>query len=270
MTVDHVGAYGIDLLGGWHYTVFRIVGRIAAPLFLSILVHSIRCTRNKTNFLKRLYFAGAAVGLSDTIFNALGSSIFGIHDFGNILFTYFYVVFYVILIEKMIVAVQGKSIRECAKCLGILGLSLLPCVVYRIIDHAMPDGMSVQQRVLVQNLRDSLLPTIDHLEYGIGFVVLGLLLYFVKKKTLQGLVYLIFCIVCMCGTAISMGNPNIYIGSSFASLYFDPMQCWMIWALPIMMLYSPKKGKNAKKFFYWYYPLHRYVIIIASVVLGSG
>ena len=43
------------------------IGRIAAPLFLFILVQSIRHTRNRTNFLKRLYLAGAVIGLSNTV-----------------------------------------------------------------------------------------------------------------------------------------------------------------------------------------------------------
>lgn len=62
MTVDHVGAFGSDILGSWYYTIFRMIGRIAAPLFLFILVQSIRHTRNRTNFLKRLYLAGAVIG----------------------------------------------------------------------------------------------------------------------------------------------------------------------------------------------------------------
>jgi hypothetical protein len=44
----------------------------------------------------------------------------------------------------------------------------------------------------------------------------------------------------------------------------------MILALPIMMLYNQKKGRNIKGFFYWYYPVHRYVIVIVSAMLGSG
>ena len=80
MTIDHIGAFGNQ-----YYAILRIIGRAAAPLFLFILVQSIRYTKNRTNLLKRLYFAGVLVGLADTTFNAL--NIFGIHDFGNILFT---------------------------------------------------------------------------------------------------------------------------------------------------------------------------------------
>lgn len=261
MTIDHIGAFGNQ-----YYAMLRIVGRAAAPLFLFILVQSIRYTKNRTKLLKRLYFAGVLVGLLDTVFNAL--NIFGIHDFGNILFTYFYVGLYVTIIEKTVIAIRGRNIRDCAKWLGVFGLWLLPSVAYRIIDIIVPTGLPVQQRILVQGFRDALLPSIEHLDYGLGFVALGLFLYFVKKKTLQGIVYFLFCTVCMCGAAVARRNPDILINSAFATLYFDPMQCCMILALPIMLLYNQKKGKNVKGFFYWYYPIHRFLIIITYAMLG--
>lgn len=261
MTIDHIGAFGNQ-----YYAILRIVGRAAAPLFLFILVQSIRYTKNRTKLLKRLYFAGVLVGLLDTVFNAL--NIFGIHDFGNILFTYFYVGLYVTIIEKTVIAIRGRNIRDCAKWLGVFGLWLLPSVAYRILDIIVPTGLPVQQRILVQGFRDALLPSIEHLDYGLGFVALGLFLYFVKKKTLQGIVYFLFCTVCMCGAAVARRNPDILINSAFATLYFDPMQCCMILALPIMLLYNQKKGKNVKGFFYWYYPIHRFLIIITYAMLG--
>lgn len=120
----------------------------------------------------------------DTVFNAL--NIFGIHDFGNILFTYFYVGLYVTIIEKTVIAIRGRNIRDCAKWLGVFGLWLLPSVAYRILDIIVPTGLPVQQRILVQGFRDALLPSIEHLDYGLGFVALGLFLYFVKRKPCRG------------------------------------------------------------------------------------
>lgn len=35
-----------------------------------------------------------------------------------------------------------------------------------------------------------------------------------------------------------------------------------------MLLYNQKKGKNVKGFFYWYYPIHRFLIIITYAMLG--
>lgn len=71
--------------------------------------------------MKRLYLAGAVIGLSNTIFNVLGANIFGIHDFGNTLFTFFYVGFYVTIIEKISVAIPEKTYENVPRVLGSWG-----------------------------------------------------------------------------------------------------------------------------------------------------
>ena len=157
------------------------------------------------------------------------------------------------------------------KLVALGTISLLTCVVYRIIDWIVPNGIPIQQRLLFQGVRDSLLPAVDHLEYGIGFVILGVILYFAKKKTWQCLVYFMFCIICICGNAVAIINPDIYdiyASSSFAWLYFDGLQHYMILALPVMMMYNQRKGRDVKAFFYWYYPVHRFFIIIVSAIIA--
>ena len=62
MTVDHLGAFGFEIPAiGRYYTRLRAVGRLAMPLFLFLLVQSIRHTRSKPRFLLRLYVAGMTV-----------------------------------------------------------------------------------------------------------------------------------------------------------------------------------------------------------------
>lgn len=268
MTLDHVGAYVNNNFVLNHYVAFRMIGRIAAPLFLFVMVQSIRFTSNKRSLLKRLYFTGALVSIFNTTFNLLLGDTVGIYDFGNILFTYFYVAFYIVIIEEAISSVREKNLYICVKLVGVGAFSLLPCVATRIIDWIVPNGLTIQQRLLIQGVKGAILPAIDNLDYGFGFVILGIILYFLRKKTWQCVAYFAFCIVCMIGTALAISNPNILVGSSFASLYFDQMQCWMILALPVMMLYNQKRGRKVKCFFYWYYPIHSYLIIIFSTIVG--
>lgn len=43
MTLDHLGAYGFSVpVLGKHYSIFRVFGRIAAPLFLFTLTESVK------------------------------------------------------------------------------------------------------------------------------------------------------------------------------------------------------------------------------------
>lgn len=45
-------------------------------------------------------------------------------------------------------------------------------------------------------------------------------------------------------------------------------QCFMIFALPLLLLYNGKRGKGFKRFFYIYYPAHIFVLYIAGVLLA--
>ena len=87
MTFDHFGAYQTFTTNLSINDFFRIVGRIAAPLFLFVVVESLHYTHNKVRFAMRLYIAGVTV----EIFNRIFESTFDIFSIGNILPTFFYV-----------------------------------------------------------------------------------------------------------------------------------------------------------------------------------
>ena len=87
MTFDHFGAYQTFTTNLSINDFFRIVGRIAAPLFLFVVVESLHYTHNKVRFAMRLYIAGVTV----EIFNRIFESTFDMFSIGNILPTFFYV-----------------------------------------------------------------------------------------------------------------------------------------------------------------------------------
>ncbi len=48
MTMDHLAAYGFEIpFFGAHFNTFRIIGRIAAPLFFFALTESVKHTRSR-------------------------------------------------------------------------------------------------------------------------------------------------------------------------------------------------------------------------------
>ena len=56
MTLDHIGAFAFEIpIVAQYEGYLRRIGRLAAPLFLFLLVQSIRHTRNKPKFILRLY-----------------------------------------------------------------------------------------------------------------------------------------------------------------------------------------------------------------------
>ena len=268
MTLDHLAAFGTELPGvAWFAGPLRTAGRVAAPLFLFLLVQSVRHTRSRPRLVLRLYLAGMCVGLFDTGMNFFFGERLGYWTPGNILFTFFYTALYIALLEGMRSAGRGRDFRALWGAAGLLALSLLPSLFYDSLYGAVPLGSTTAERFLFQGLRSSLLPSFYDAEYGIGLILLGIVLYFVKTKGRQCLAFLLFCLFCTAGAFAGRWSPAIYYISfyGFSSTFFDLFQCRMILALPFMLLYNGARGRPCKWFFYWYYPLHRQLIRLAAL-----
>ncbi|HIX64425.1 MAG TPA: hypothetical protein H9852_08375, partial [Candidatus Mediterraneibacter colneyensis] len=50
--------------------------------------------------------------------------------------------------------------------------------------------------------------------------------------------------------------------------YMGDFQWMMIGALPLMLLYNNKRGRNTKWFFYFFYPIHIILLALLSNVLN--
>lgn len=266
MTLDHLAAFGFEIpLFSALYTPLRIVGRIAAPVFLFLLVQSARHTRSRKRFLLRLYLAGVCVGLFTAVTNFFLGKIMGYSTPGNIIFTFFYTVLYIHLAEMFLDAVKSRRWKTALLPLLLFTLSLLPNLLYhRLI---LPGDAPFRYQMLVEDLRDSFLPSIrwgNVVSYGLPFVVLGVIMYFFKTPRKQTWAFSIFCLFCVLGTGLSGFCPALYKIPD-AATYFNTIQIWMVLALPFLCLYNGNKGGGSKWFFYAYYPIHRYIIrVIAS------
>lgn len=268
MTLDHIGAFAYNIPAVVRYEGYlRMIGRLAAPLFLFLLVQSIRHTRSKPKFVLRLYLAGMGVELFVTAMNVCFGEAFSYFTPGNIIFTFFYTALYVLLIERMISAWKGKNIRTLAISIGLLALSCIPTVLY-LSDapyHLLvPPDASIRARFLISGIWNSLLPSFNSIDYGIGFSLLGVILYFAGTKNRQCFVFAAFCLICIAG--VRMAPDSLYRLQSFGffTTFFDRFQCRMIYALPIMLLYNGEPGRRCKWFFYGYYPLHREAIYLMA------
>ena len=249
MTLDHLAAYGEELFFVSRFaSYFRLVGRTAAPLFLFLLVQSIYHTRNKKKFLLRLYLAGLFVGLIDTSMNFFFGWVLGYRLPGNIMFTFFYVVLYILLIENLISSIKDKDILSSFTTLFFLIVSFIPTIFYDTIYDVVSVGTSTAYHYLFQGLRSSLIPSFYDVDYGIGYIFLGIVLYFLKTKQKQCFGFLIFCLFCIVGAFVAgrisaLDRISFY---NFVPIFFRMSQCWMILALPFMALYNGKRGRPCK------------------------
>lgn len=270
MTLDHIAAFGFEIpIVARYYNPLRLVGRIAAPLFLFALVQGLRHTRSRPKFLLRLYLAGMGAGLFVAVTDLLFGEIVGYITPGNIMFTFFYVALYAWAIEGLAKAVRERSWRG--------ALSMAACCVLPFFAQPlrlalwelprMEDGPAVV--FLAHNLIDSFLPTLESVDYGGGMVFLGVVLYFAETKRRQCGVFAAFCLVCVAGAAAGRFYYPIQDFSPFTMTFFDPFQCWMALALPVMLLYNGQRGSGPKWFFYVYYPIHRYAISVISAAVQA-
>ena len=274
MTMDHIAAFGFEIPIVSRYSGYlRMIGRLAAPLFLFLLVQSIHHTRSKQKFLLRLYIAGLCVGLFITAMNVCLGEVFTYFTPGNIIFTFFYTALYVVLIEQVVSAWAARSWRTLMLSICLIAASFVPTilslqdVLYRFI---MPSNASARIIFLVTGLYDSLLPSFMSIQYGIGLVLLGVLMYFAKSKNRQCFVFATFCVICIVGTFVAPTGLDMIQSFGFFQTFFDRFQCYMIFALPIMFLYNGEAGRKCKWFFYVYYPLHRELIFIIAHLIAPG
>ena len=90
------------------------------------------------------------------------------------------------------------------------------------------------------------IPNLALNEYGLEFIVLGVLMYFLKeKKDLLTVVYMLLCIAQVSEEMLAAGTAKHWM---------------MVLALPFMLIYNNQKGPGLKYFFYVFYPAHTFLL----------
>lgn len=269
MTIDHIGYFCRDIaFVGAHYTAFRILGRIAAPIFLFTLVQGCMHTRSKPRYALRLYIAGVLTGLFHAAMNALLGGVIGIHSLGVIFFTFACTVLYITVVERFAAAVQEHRPLRALLFLGV-GAAVF-CLRYLRdpLCNALFGACGNLQ--LSADIADALFPM--GLEYSWGFVILGVIMYFARDKRRQIAVFGLFCVLCFLGYCIFPLGYYYFPGfftTSFALSFFNSVQIYQFLAIPLMLFYNGRRGRSMKYLFYVYYPLHMYVLIAINLIFGK-
>ena len=263
MTIDHLGAYGFEIpVFKAHYDALRIIGRIAAPLFFFALTESVKHTKSRKMFLLRLYLGAVGTGLFVAITNLLFHDSIGRFVQSNILCDYLYTALYIILIECIMEGIRQKQWkRSLLAVVGILATGIPHVIVWAVYEFPYAaHGLAPETVWTIQDFAGSFVFSPLAAEYTILFVIMGIFMYFARNKYGKAAVLILFSCLCYFGGKISMLNH------SFVIPVFGYPQYYMIFAVPIMLLYNGEKGKGSKYFFYVYYPVHRYLIAVASYV----
>ncbi len=258
MTLDHLAAYGFEIpVFDQYYSWLRLVGRIAAPLFFFTLTESVRYTRSRPKFLLRLYLGAVAVGMFVTVTNFFLKKSVGMFLQSNILFTFFYTAWYIILIEEGISAVKRRNGKALLLRMAGIAATAIPHGLLVLLNDFPPDGWNwpVEYAWLAQDIVASLISSPVFCEYGLVFIIMGILMYFVPTKYGKAAVLAGFSLLGYALQRVVGIQEYSYVVMALAS-----PQYYMILAVPFILLYNGEKGRGNKWFFYCYYPLHRYII----------
>lgn len=253
MSLDHLGAYGFVFPIIARYTdELRLLGRMAAPIFLYFVMESLRRTKNRKKNLIRLYCAAVCTGLCNIgVSVLLGATI----TFGNIYMSYVWAVGIALFLDDVIGKLQNKSYIGAVRIIlfaicGLCTITFLDTCLINYYELSMMLNLDIAFcRQLHNVFRAFLCPPLS-VEYSLLFIVLGVTWYFVKSKIHRCMILVAFGILGFLG-----------IGSLHPVLNFIAGNQWvMIGSVIPIAMYNGEYGRGYKTFFYIYYPVHCYVI----------
>lgn len=260
MTIDHLAAFGAFPMDGQLYSDMRLIGRVAAPLFLFMNVEALRHTRSRAKFLLRLYLAGVIVGGVNALFAAWKPGTVAA-DLGNMFPTFLYVGLFAYSIEAL------RRHERFGKCLAAICGLLLPFAC-----AALDVWLYWSGHAALRPWVRAVLPSPTSADYSLLFILLGVVWYLVDDRAIN-------CLIFLGLSLLSRAVPvQLFFGEPFTSVpflhpdvftvwhLFTPTQWAMVFGLPIMLCYSGERGRGMKYLFYLYYPLHQYLIVLISLL----
>ena len=251
MTLDHIGVYcgALPAVAPW-YGLLRVLGRIAAPIFLFCMVESLRHTRSRLRLLGRLAFWNAVTALLSTAADVLFFAPRGtVPEIPGMLMTFFCMGVLVMLADGFRTAVKTRDLRRLGVPAAVCAGLAVCYAVQPMLRDALPDRTA-------QALFDALAPRPFSVDYTPVFLLMGLAWYFVRGRRAQAGMLLAFTLLCTAGTAL---------GVTRMTGFFNETQRWMFLALPFLLCYDGTRGRGMGRFFYLYYPLH----ILALAALAA-
>jgi hypothetical protein len=230
MVIDHLGAVFPDTF----LFAFRIIGRIAFPLYVYLIAEGCRHTRSMPKFLLRL----AAFALISEI--PFDLSIHG----GPVNFLYETNIFYT------------------------LTFGALAIYAYQYLRERRPSYalyLSVGPLIALMWLADWM-----HTDYGAIGVAFIFTMYVIPHKKLRLAVMAIFCCLFQLEIIIGVFAWLFNIDTIFTILVVPeyvamPIVCLL--TVPLAAFYSGKRGPSLKWFFYFSYPVHLAVFAAIKMIL---
>lgn len=234
---------------------FSWLGRLAAPLFLFCIIEGFIHTSDRRKYFLRIYSLAILMGLIQFSFYNIAYGLVrpdGFFPQNQMLASF----------SILLVVLQG--IDWCTHKKWGRGL----CAI--LIPLLLPYGAGLIMSLfpatgfVINLLAYSVLPLHAFIADGGTAVLLsGILLYvFRNHRRVQAAAFVAFCVLWDI-LRIWAAVPGIHMADFFTQCYE-----WMeIFAVIPMLCYNGKRGHGSKGFFYWFYPVHIYILYGLSCIL---
>lgn len=300
MVIDHLGYFWYDFFPIW----FRWLGRASAPIFFFCMVHSFDKTSSQRRFLLRLYLFGLGMAAVSTLLMCLGYVCIG--DGVASLDVRSFCIFNTLFVIAFIIRIL--NIKNVGKKTVLLICFLLWQVVWSIFltyaaAYPIPGLEWTQSGILTLFVPLLACATGNVLwaEGSIIYVLFGVLLYRAKESRRKLILvfagFSLFYFICsltdwsmyaeaavantvrlLTGSELWMELTYnalytaqlIFTGQGIESLFFRDFNWMMIGALPLVLAYNGQRGRPVKYGFYWFYPLHIYLLWLLRLLTEYG
>ena len=239
---------------------FSMLGRVSAPLFLFCTVEGFAHTRDRKTYLLRLWALGAGMGVIQFLIGlGIGQRADGFYPMNGILRD----LTIACLLWQGIDWLRQRRFGRALAVIGGVGV-LWPAASLALVSVLPPVG-----QLPVYFLSWTVLPSWTFsTDGGIAFILGGVLLYALReRRRAQALVWAAWALCTDLGSVLWLLQSGWGLGQLLLTCYQ-----WMeIFAAPVMLLYSGQRGAGHKKLFYWFYPVHVYVLYALScAVMAFG
>ena len=237
--------------------LFSQLGRLAAPLFLFCIIEGFTHTRDRRKYFLHIYLLSILMGAVQFSFYSIACALVRPDGFipKNQMLSSFSI---------LIVILQGFD--WCARKKWVRGLAaiLIPTLLPFIVSALMMVFQNPILNFCLSLFAYTVLPLHSFImDGGTATLLFGVILYlFRKNRRAQAAAFVITCILYDI-VRIHLMMPALGVTDFFTTAYE-----WMeIFAVIPMLCYNGTRGRGSKRLFYWFYPVHIYLLYALSCVL---
>lgn len=287
MIIDHIG-YVFGSLEGWriiptdYATLFRVIGRIAFPLFSFSIVNGWKYTKNKSKYLTNLSICAILSQIPYTLvfhpaaYGVQTGDAFSINIYADL------ALFLVIAIVILLFCIRFKICKTLVQLIQIM-LSFVFAMILIKIDYnwILADQLNVIYTFLIGLMYIycfEKMKTRDCMWYDYTLMILSLILItlFIGLRCDYGNYGMGLILVLAIYLSNNNKNVQLIVVILWGLLFYGLILNKIIYILPVVisafviLKYNNNKPVSFKKLFYISYPLHLFVLGIINLIIKQS